>query len=348
LRPPFSDTSKLGFGEIFSDHMFLLKYSDEKGWHGEGIKKYGPFVMDPASCVLHYAQEIFEGLKAYSAPDGRILLFRPEENARRMNRSAARLCMPQIPEELFVKAIADLVNIDQEWVPKATGTSLYIRPTMIGTEPFLGVRPSKEYYFFIILSPVGAYYKEGFNPVGIYVEEAMVRSTKGGVGDVKTGGNYAASLLAGEKAKKKGFAQVLYLDADEHLFIEEVGSMNVFFVYGKKLITPPLGGSILPGITRQSVITLAPEFGCEVEERRLTIDEVLSDIETGKLTEMFGTGTAAVISPVGYLNYRDKEYIINDNKVGKITKSIYERLINIQYGRVDDVYGWTREACRIK
>lgn len=347
MRPPFEDTSKLGFGKILTDHMYLIKYTGEKGWHGEGVKNYEPFVLDPAACVLHYSQEIFEGLKAYAAPDGRILLFRPEANARRMNRSAARLCMPNLPEELFLQAVTDIVTKDKEWVPKDAGTSLYIRPTMLGIEPFLGVRPASEYYFYILLSPVGPYYKEGFNPIGIYVEDKLVRASAGGMGDVKTGGNYAASLYAAEIAKKKGFAQVLYLDAKEHRYVEEVGSMNVFFVYGDHLVTPPLNGAILPGITRDSVITMCADSGLTVEERFIGIDEVLADIESGKLTEMFGTGTAAVISPVGWLQYQGKEYMFNKNHVGEVTRKLYEKLVNIQYGREKDPYGWVREVARI-
>lgn len=348
MRPPYDDTSKLGFGKILTDHMFMMKYTDEKGWHGEGVKNYGPLVLDPAACALHYSQEIFEGMKAYATQDKSILLFRPEENVRRMNRSAIRLCMPEIPEELFLQAITDLVTKDKEWVPRDSGTSLYIRPTMIGIEPFLGVKPGAEYCFYILLSPVGAYYKEGFNPIGIYVEETLVRAAVGGVGDVKTGGNYAASLYAGEIAKKKGFAQVLYLDAREHSYVEEVGSMNVFFVYGDLLITPPLNGSILPGITRDSVIRLAEDMGYTIEERPITIEEVINDIAAGKITEMFGTGTAAAISPVGYLSYRDKEFIINNNQVGEVSRKLYDRLFNIQYGREKDTYGWVREVCRIE
>lgn len=347
MRPPYDDTSKLGFGKYFTDHMFFLKYNEEKGWHGEGVKKYEPFTFDPAACALHYSQEIFEGMKAYAAKDGRILLFRPEQNARRMNRSAVRLCMPEIPEELFLQGVYNLVTKDKLWVPRDPGTSLYIRPTMLGVEPFLGVKPAKEYYFYVLLSPVGAYYSEGFSPIGIYVEETMVRASVGGVGDVKTGGNYAASLLAGEKAKKKGFAQVLYLDSKEHRYVEEVGSMNVFFVYGKHLVTPPLNGSILPGITRDSVMSMAADIGCDVEERVISIEEVLNGVETGKITEMFGTGTAAVISPVGYLNYRDNEYVINNNMVGEVTGKLYERLVNIQCGREKDPYGWVHEVCRL-
>jgi len=343
MGAPYGDTAKLVFGTMFAEHMFTIKYNEGQGWHDGKIEKYGPFMMEPASAVLHYAQEVFEGLKAYKAADGRILLFRPEQNARRLNRSATKLCMPELPEEIFLNALQELILLDQDWIPDALGTSLYIRPTLIATEAFLGVDASKEYLFFIILSPVGAYFKAGFNPVSIYVEDKLVRAAVGGVGDIKTGGNYAVSLLGGFNAEKKGFSQVLWLDAKEHKYVEEVGAMNVFFVFGKKIVTPMLTGSILPGITRDSVLSLAKEMGIEVEERRISIEEVLDGIKTKKLTEMFGSGTAAVISPVGLLHYQDTDYFINDNQVGKITKGFYDKLIDIQYGRVEDKLGWSYE-----
>lgn len=343
MKAPYGDAAKLTFGRMFAEHMYTIKYSEDQGWHNGKIEKYGPFSMDPASSVLHYSQEIFEGLKAYKSGDGRILLFRPEQNARRMNRSARKLCMPEISEELFLGALKELILLEQDWIPDKPGTSLYIRPTMIATEAFLGVDSSKEYLFYIILSPVGAYFKAGFNPVSIYVEDQLVRAAVGGVGDIKTGGNYAASLLGGAKAEEKGFSQVLWLDAKEHKYVEEVGAMNVFFVFGDKIVTPMLTGSILPGITRDSVLKLARELGIEVEERRISIDEVLDGIKTKKLTEMFGSGTAAVISPVGLLHYQDTNYYINDNQVGKITKTFYDKLIDIQYGRVEDKLGWSYE-----
>ncbi|MCR4441970.1 MAG: branched-chain amino acid aminotransferase [Peptococcaceae bacterium] len=347
MRPPYDDTSKLGFGKYYTDYMFVMKYSEGKGWHDREIKKYEPLMLDPAACVLHYSQEIFEGLKAYLSKDGRILLFRPEENARRMNRSARRLYMPEIPEEEFLRALSELVIKEKHWIPGDPGTSLYIRPTMLGVEAFLGVKPAKEYLFYIILSPVGPYYKEGFNPIGIYVEDRLVRASVGGVGDVKTGGNYGASLLAGMKAQEKGFAQVLYLDAKENRYVEEVGSSNVFFVIDGVLVTPPLTGSILPGITRDSVLKMSPDLGYRVEERLITIDEVLESIASGRLTEMFGTGTAAVISPVGLLCYKEKEYAINNKQVGEVTANLYKRLVDIQYGLAEDPYGWVREIGRI-
>lgn len=347
MRPPYANVNELGFGKYFTDFMYMMRYTAEKGWHDKGVKKYAPFVMDPAACVLHYSQEIFEGLKAYVSADGRVLVFRPEMNARRMNRSAGRLCMPQVPEEDFIRALKEVIMHEKEWIPRAPGTSLYVRPTMIGTEAFLGVKPSKEYIFYIILSPVAAYYRVGFDTIGIYVEEEMVRAVAGGVGDVKTGGNYAASLYAGEKAKEKGFDQVLYLDGREHRYVEEVGSMNVFFVYGNKLVTPALNGSILAGITRHSVIELAGEMGYQVEEDNIAIEQVLCDITNGKITEMFGTGTAAVISPVGILAYKDKVYEINNNKVGAVTTRIYNCLVEIQHGKAEDKHGWAYTLGRI-
>lgn len=347
MRPPYENTDLLGFGQYFTDHMYLIKYSKGKGWYDGEVKKYEPFAMDPAACVLHYSQEVFEGQKAYISDDGRILMFRPLDNAKRMNRSAKRVCLPEIPVETYMQALKDVILTDKEWIPKAPLTSLYVRPTMIGAERFLGVRPSKEALFFIILSPVGPYYKDGFKPIGIFVEEVMVRSSLGALGDIKAGGNYCASLLAGERAKEKGLSQVLWLDACEHRYIEEVGSSNVFFVFGKKLVTPNLNGSILPGITRDSVITLAKDMGYEIEERPITIDEVLQGIENGTLTESFGTGTAAVISPTGNLYYKDKNYDINNRQPGEITTKLYETLMGIQIGRVPDKYGWVYELGRL-
>lgn len=336
------DPAKLGFGVVFTDHMYVIKYREGQGWHDGGIVDYKPFQMDPAASVLHYSQEIFEGLKAYLSSDRQVLAFRPEMNARRMNRSARKLCMPELPEEVFLDAVRSVVMKDKEWIPDAPGTSLYIRPTMVASEPFLGVRPAKEYMFYIILSPVGPYYTSGFNPVGIYVEDTLVRAALGGTGDIKTGGNYAASLLGQMKAKEKGFPQVLWLDAKEHRYVEEVGSMNVFFVYGDTLVTPPLSGSILPGITRDSVLTLAKDMGYKVEERAPEINELLEDAAAGRLTESFGAGTAAVISPMGSLYYKGKNYIINNNQVGEVTQKLYDRLVGIQLGKEKDPYGWVR------
>lgn len=346
MKPPYDDTGKLGFGQFFTDYMFTMKYTPDKGWHEPLVEKYKSFNIDPAAVVLHYSQEIFEGLKAYKTEDGRVLLFRPEENARRMNRSAHKLCMPEIPEEQFLQALKDVIIPQKDWIPGDSGTSLYIRPTMIGIDPYLGLRTSLEFLFYIILSPVGPYFKEGFNPVSIYVEDTLVRAPIGGLGDVKTGGNYAASLYASVQAKKKGFTQVLWLDAKEHKYIEEVGAMNIVFVLGDKLVTPPLNGSILPGITRDSVIKLAGDIGYKVEERPISIDEVVEKVSSGELTEIFGAGTAAVISPVGSLVYKDKNYVVKDGQVGSVTRDLYNRLIDIQYGRSQDKYGWVHELGR--
>jgi len=339
------DEENLGFGDIFSDHMFVMKYEEGKGWHDPCIRPYSKIELDPAAMVLHYAQAIFEGLKAYRRMDGGINLFRPWENLKRFNRSARRMCMPEINEEFVLDCMKRLILIDKDWVPKNKGTSLYIRPFMFATEPHLGVRPSKSYLFFIITGPVGAYYKEGFNPVKIYVEDKFVRAAPGGTGDVKTGGNYAASLYSSEMAKKKGFTQVLWLDAVERKYVEEVGTMNVFFVIEDELITSPLTGTILPGITRDSVIHIARDWGIKVTERRISIDEVIESIEKRRLKEAFGTGTAAVISPIGQITYKGRDYIINGGKTGSLAKRLYDEIVSIQYGYKDDPYGWIERVC---
>ncbi|HBE79778.1 MAG TPA: branched chain amino acid aminotransferase [Firmicutes bacterium] len=341
LKPLYNDPAQLGFGKIFTDYMFTMKHQDGKGWVEPKISPYSSFSIDPAAVVLHYSQEIFEGLKAYAAKDGRILLFRPEQNAKRMYRSAERLCMEPFPEEYFLKAVETLVNLEKRWIPRAPETSLYIRPTLVGLGAALGVHPASEYLFYIILSPVAAYYKEGFKPVKLAVEDYYVRSVIGGVGDAKTGGNYAASLMAGAKAEEKGFSQVLWLDAKEKKYVEEVGSMNMFFVFGKKLVTPNLGGSILPGITRASVLELAKSLGYQTEERQISIDEVVKGLDDGTLTEAFGSGTAAVISPVGSLYYQGKDYLVNNNQVGKVTQELYTKLVDIQFGNAKDPFGWS-------
>jgi branched-chain amino acid aminotransferase len=347
LKTLYKDPAHLGFGKVFTDYMFTMKYRQGEGWVEPKITRYEPFTIDPAAVVLHYSQEIFEGLKAYAAKDGRILLFRPEQNAKRMYRSAERLCMEPFPEEYFVEAIETLVNLEKRWIPRAPETSLYIRPTLVGLGAALGVHPASEYLFFVILSPVAAYYKEGFKPVKLAVEDYYVRSVIGGVGDAKTGGNYAASLMAGAKAEEKGFSQVLWLDAKEKRYVEEVGSMNMFFVFGKKLVTPNLGGSILPGITRASVLELAKSLGYQTEERQISIDEVAKGLEDGTLTEAFGSGTAAVISPVGSLFYKGRDYLINNNQVGSVTQELYTKLVDIQFGNAKDPFGWVREIGRL-
>ena len=344
-KPKPKDESNLGFGDIFSDHMFEMKYEEGKGWHDACIRPYSKIELNPAAMVLHYAQAIFEGLNAYRREDGGINLFRPWENFKRFNRSARRMCMPEIDEQFVMECMKELILIDKDWVPKNKGTSLYIRPFMFATEPHLGVRPSKSYLFLIITGPVGAYYKEGMNPVKIYVEDQYVRAAPGGTGDVKTGGNYAASLFSSEIAKKKGFTQVLWLDAVEHKYVEEVGTMNVFFVIEDELITSPLTGTILPGITRDSVIHIAKDWGIKVVERRISIDEVIESAQNGKLKEAFGTGTAAVISPIGQITYKGKSYSINNGEMGPLSKRLYDEIVGIQYGYKKDPYGWIERVC---
>ena len=331
---------KLGFGNRFSDHMFLMDYSQGTGWHDARIVPYGPLSFAPSAMVLHYGQEIFEGLKAYYAKDGAVCLFRPDRNAERMNRSAARMCLPEIPVADQLAALRALVRLDREWIPRDEGASLYIRPTMIATEAGLGVRPSAEVLFFIITGPVGAYYARGFDPVRILVEEKYVRAARGGTGEAKTGGNYAASLLAAKNAKAQGFDQVLWLDAERRRFVEEVGTMNIFFVLRGELVTPPLSGSILPGVTRDSVLTLAREWKIPVAERPVEIDEVLSGAADGTLSEAFGSGTAAVISPVGSFACRGQEVKVNGGRTGELSLRLYREITGIQYGEIGDRFNW--------
>ncbi len=337
---PLPDENNLGFGIHFTDHMFKMDYSEDQGWHGPRIMPYGDFHLDPAAVVLHYGQAIFEGLKAYKGRDQKIRLFRPRENAKRLNRSAWRMCMPEMDEDKFIQAIKELVKVEARWVPSLKGTSLYIRPFIIASEPFLGVRPAKEYIFSIILTPVGAYYSEGFNPVKIFVTDKFVRAAKGGVGEAKTAGNYAASLMASEEAKKLGFTQVLWLDAAQRKYVEEVGTMNIFFLIDDTLVTPALSGSILPGITRDSVLALARKWGIRAEERPISIDEVLESAESGRLKECFGTGTAAVISPVGSLYYKGKSFEVNGGKTGELAQRLFDEITGIQYGDREDPFGW--------
>ena len=343
MKPKFTDEAKLSFGRLFTDRMLVAEWKAGQGWVDARIEPYAPFVLDPACLVFHYAQEIFEGLKAYKWPDGTIAMFRPEMNARRFNRSADRMCMPEVPEELFLKGIEELVKLEREWIPTSQGTSLYIRPTMIAVEPVLGVKPSDHYCFFVILSPVGAYYASGFNPVRIMVEDTYVRAVPGGTGDAKTGGNYASSLKAGLEAKKKGFEQVLWLDGVHHRYVEEVGAMNMFFAYGDTVVTAPLTGSILNGVTRDSVIKLAGSLGFKVEERPIDIDELMADIRGGKVTEAFGSGTAAVITPVGALCHRDECLTVGSGGVGSLTQKLYDTLTGMQYGLKEDPFGWVRK-----
>ncbi len=342
MKTKIADQSQLGFGKYFTDRMLVVEWKATQGWCDARIEPYAPFVLDPACLVFHYAQEIFEGLKAYKWADGRIALFRPEMNARRFNQSGDRICLPPVPEELFLKGIEQLVSLERDWIPTASGTSLYIRPTLIAVEPVLGVKPSDHYYFYVILSPVGAYYAAGFNPVSILVEDHYVRAVPGGTGEAKTGGNYASSLKAGLEAKKKGYDQVLWLDGRERRYIEEVGAMNMFFVYGTHIVTAPLTGSILSGVTRDSVLKLAPTLGYTVEERQIDVHGLMDDIRSSKVTEAFGSGTAAVITPVGKLCYKDEVLQMTGGKVGEITQRLYDTLTGIQTGKLKDEFGWVR------
>lgn len=333
---------ELKFGTAFTDHMFVMDYEKGKGWFDARIMPYSEFSYPPSMMVFHYGQAIFEGLKAYRAESGEILTFRSADNYRRMNISAERICMPPIDIDFVLSAMNKLVGIERDWVPSMKDTSLYIRPFMIATDPYLGVKPSETYKFFIILSPVGAYYPEGFEPVKIFVTEKHVRASKGGVGFAKTAGNYAASLYAAEEAKKKGYTQVMWLDGAEHKYVEEIGTMNIFFVIDGVLVTPSLdGGSILPGITRDSVLKICTKLGIETVEREISIDEVFDAHKSGTLSEVFGAGTAAVISPVSHLDYRENIIKIGNGKTGPIAEKLYDRLTGIQYGKYDDPFNWT-------
>ncbi len=334
------DESKMGFGRLFSDHMFIMEYEDGKGWFNPRVQPYQPLLIDPASPVLHYGQEIFEGMKAYRAANDDILLFRARENAKRLNRSAVRMCMPEVDVEFNYEAIRTLVDIERDWVPKSPGTSLYLRPTMIADGAMLGVHPSHRYYYYVICSPSGAYYAKGLAPISIFVEDTYVRAVKGGTGEAKTGGNYAASLKAASVASAKGYDQVLWLDAEHRKYVEEVGAMNMMFLLGDTLCTAALEGSILPGITRMSILELAREMGLKVEERKISVEELIEANKSGELHEAFGTGTAAVISPVGELTYKDKTIVINDKKIGTLTQKFYDTLTGIQVGEIADTHSW--------
>ena len=340
LKQKPNDESKLSFGDIFTDHMFLMDYEAGKEWFNPRIQPFGNLSIDPAAMAIHYGQEIFEGLKAYYGKDGGLYLFRPKENFKRFNRSAARICMPDVDIDLAMEGMKKLILLDREWIPRSQGTSLYIRPTMLATEPHLGVRPANNYTFFIIIRPVGAYYKEGLNPVKIYVEDKYVRAAVGGTGEIKTAGNYAASLLAAEEAKEKGFTQVLWLDAAERKYVEEVGTMNMFFDIENEVITAPMTGSILSGITRNSVIHIVKDWGIKVSERSLAINEVISASKNGRLKEAFGTGTAAVISPVGQITYKGEDHIVAGGKMGELSQRLYNEIVAIQYAEKEDSYGW--------
>lgn len=334
------DDSTLGFGTVFTDYMFNMDYSQEKGWHNPRIEPYGPISMDPSTMVLHYGQAIFEGLKAYRTESGGVQLFRPMDNFKRFNRSAKRLCIPEFDEEFVLQALLKLLALEKGWVPGAPGTSLYIRPTIVAMDPYLGLRSSFTYRFFMILSPVGAYYPEGFDPVKIWVTPDYVRAVRGGVGEAKTAGNYAASLFATDLANADGYTQVMWLDGVDLKYVEEVGSMNIFFLMDDELVTPELTGSILSGVTRNSVMKLAESWGKKVVERRISIDEIYKAHETGELKEVFGSGTAAVISPVGNIKYNDKEITIGDGNVGPFAAKLFKELMDIQYGKAEDPFGW--------
>lgn len=334
------DQNNLGFGNYFTDHMFLMDWTSEKGWHDARIVPYGPLPTDPATMVLHYAQETFEGLKAYRDPEGNVQLFRPDMNAKRMINSNKRLCMPEIPVDMFIDCVKTIVNYEQDWIPTLPETSLYIRPFMYAAQPSLGVHPADHYHFVIILSPVGNYYPEGVNPVKIWVEDEYVRAVKGGTGFTKCGGNYAASIAAQVKAEENGYTQVLWLDGVHRKYIEEVGTMNVMFKINGKIVTAPLEGSVLPGVTRDSLIHILKDWGYEVEERLLSIDELMDAARSGELEEAFGTGTAAVVSPIGQLYYKGEEVVVSDFKTGELTQKLYDTLTGIQWGKVEDKYGW--------
>ena len=338
------DENSLGFGKYFTDHMFIMDHDYENGWHNARIVPYGNLSLSPASTVLHYGEEIFEGMKAYLTADGKIQLFRPYENAKRMNSSADRLCLPEIPEEDFVEAIKKLVEIDKEWIPKAKGTSLYIRPFLFGNDETLGVHTVHHSMFVVILSPVGSYYKEGLNPVKILIETEDVRAVRGGTGFAKCGGNYAASSRAGKKAEEKGYSQVLWLDGVERKYIEEVGAMNVMFKINGEVITPALLGSILPGITRKSCLEILRKENIKATERLLSLEELTKAVENGTLEEAWGCGTAAVISPIGLIEVNGKKYEINNGKIGPISQMLYDKITGIQTGKLPDEFNWTVEV----
>ncbi|MEI2465421.1 branched-chain amino acid aminotransferase [Niallia taxi] len=343
-KKPKPDPSKLEFGKVFTDHMFMMDYTVENGWHNAQILPYQPITLDPASVIFHYGQAVFEGMKAYLTAEDKVLLFRPEKNMERLNRSNERLCIPDIDEEFALEALKQLINVDREWIPTGEGTSLYIRPFVISTQPFLGVAASISYKFMIILSPVGSYYKEGVKPVKIFVENEYVRAVAGGTGSAKTAGNYASSLKAQQIATQKGYSQVLWLDGVEKKYIEEVGAMNVFFKIGDEVVTPVLNGSILEGVTRRSVLDLLKHWNVPVVERKISVEEIFEASKNGELKEAFGTGTAAVISPIGEFLWNETSITLNNGETGELAKKIYDTLTNIQNGREEDPFGWTVEV----
>jgi branched-chain amino acid aminotransferase len=338
---PHPADSSLGFGRVFTDHMFVIDWESERGWYEPRVVPRAPFSLDPAAGVLHYGQALFEGMKAFRGADGRVRMFRAPDHCARLNESAERLCMPTIPVELLMNGLRTLIRVDEAWVPSSPGTGLYIRPTMVATEPFLGVRAANRYMLFVILSPVASYYGTGMSPVKIWVEQHYVRAARGGLGAVKAGANYAASLLVARKAKERGFAQVLWLDAATHREIEEVGTMNVFFRIGDEVVTPALGGSILAGMTRDSVLTLLREWGIRAVERTITLDELVAANRDGTLREAFGSGTAALISPVGELNGDTLgRIVINDGRSGEMAGRLFDALTALHYARTPDTHGW--------
>ena len=335
------DAATLGFGEVFTDHMFICDYEESRGWYDPRIVPYGPLALDPAAAVLHYAQEMFEGLKTYKSEDGGLRLFRPDMNAKRTNLTNDRICLPQIDEDFYIDAIKALIEVDREWAPDYPGTSLYIRPYIFATEPFLGVRPAKTYMFIIILSPVGPYYKGGMQPTKIYVEDKYARSAEGLTGFAKVGSNYAISLKAQVLAQEKGFNQVLWLDGRERRYVEEIGTSNAFFVINGEVWTAPLTGTILPGVTRDSVIRILKDRGLTIHEERFTIEEIYAAADRGELDEVFASGTAAVISPVGEMMWKERQIVINNGEIGALAQSLYDTITGIQSGRLPDPYGWT-------
>ena len=340
-KKPKPKDSELTFGTIFTDHIFVMDFQEEKGWYDPRVEPYGPFPLDPAAAVLHYAQAVFDGLKAFRGRDGQVRLFRPQKHVERLIQSSQRLCIPPLDPDIALKSLVTLVGIEKDWVPSTVGTSLYVRPAIIASEPFLGVRPAKSYIYYVILSPVGAYYPEGINPVRILVVDKYVRAVEGGVGAAKTGVNYAASLYAAEEAKHAGFTQVLWLDGRERKYIDEVGTMNIMMKIGDEIVTPPLSGTILAGVTRDSALTLMRDWGLRVSERPVTIDEVAAAARKGTLEEVWGTGTAAVISPVGELAYKGERLVINGGRIGTLTQKLYDAIVGIQYGTAPDTRGWT-------
>jgi branched-chain amino acid aminotransferase len=337
-QPPPDDS--LQFGRVFTDHMFMMEYDAGKGWHSPRVAPYQSFTLDPATCVLHYGQAIFDGLKAFRGHDGQVRLFRLRDHAARLNRSAHYLCIPELDPDLVSESIRTLVEVDQKWVPSKPGTSLYIRPTVIATETFLGVHPSSSYLYYVIIGPVGAYYREGMNPVKILASDSHVRAVQGGLGAAKTAGNYAASLFGAEEAQQAGYTQVLWLDGVHHRYLDEVGTMNIMLRIDDEVITPPLNGAILAGITRDSALTLLRDWGLRVSERPIAIEDVIAAAQSGRL-EMWGTGTAAVISPVGELGYKGERYLINGGQTGALTQRLYDTIVGIQYGIAADPHGWT-------